>query len=481
MVRSVHTKMSVHVSDQSPNTSEKRSLTEIFGKNSFDRFGDDLTEDILNYLPFEKKFIFRCLSKHCKFCLEENLTKTQWVYIRSKLRGLVQTPLEKMELIARYCPNVTGVEYCQGTIRDVFHLVLENWPNLREVRFTNFYGIRPEDMDRFVEQYGPHLKRLHYAGSLREMINRNTFTKILSSCPNLESVTDECLWDDRHWFMLYMGLSLDTLFDNNELLVTKLNKLLFEHVKSEEKLLTRVVEANKNTLKMVKVLISTETIESMASLFDDLLLLSNLTEISIKTKLCPLTEKYFTERFSQLTESCPAITKIYLNLTYVLAYGSIAKSLFYTFESFPNLKHLGLNISLPFDNYTFVTNEPPRAPKALVTFDLKVYSMHSRLKDKFFERLVQQFPNLQRLVCLQVEDLSTEMLKSLSKLKKLKLIEVEAIHCTATNKQITQGLKDIKKLTQLNLRWTYGRLRPVYKYYPVEVKLPLFQNFDIDH
>src|SRR5690349_4260058 len=32
-------------------------------KSSFDRFGDDLTEVILSYLPFDNKFRFECLSK----------------------------------------------------------------------------------------------------------------------------------------------------------------------------------------------------------------------------------------------------------------------------------------------------------------------------------------------------------------------------------------------------------------------------------
>src|SRR5690348_7145073 len=35
-------------------------------KNSFDRFGDDLTELILSYLSFEDKFRFECVSKRFK-------------------------------------------------------------------------------------------------------------------------------------------------------------------------------------------------------------------------------------------------------------------------------------------------------------------------------------------------------------------------------------------------------------------------------
>ena len=41
-------------------------MTSIYAKSSFDRFGDDLIELVLSYIPFEDCFHFRCVSKQWK-------------------------------------------------------------------------------------------------------------------------------------------------------------------------------------------------------------------------------------------------------------------------------------------------------------------------------------------------------------------------------------------------------------------------------
>ena len=38
-------------------------MTRMYSKDSFDRFGDDLCEEVLSYLTFEDKFRFECVAK----------------------------------------------------------------------------------------------------------------------------------------------------------------------------------------------------------------------------------------------------------------------------------------------------------------------------------------------------------------------------------------------------------------------------------
>ena len=45
------------------------SLTKVYAKNSFDRFGDDVYEEILQYLTFEDKIRLECVSKQWKRCV----------------------------------------------------------------------------------------------------------------------------------------------------------------------------------------------------------------------------------------------------------------------------------------------------------------------------------------------------------------------------------------------------------------------------
>ena len=40
-----------------------RNMKNVYRKNSFDRFGDDLTELIVSYLWFEDKVRLECVSK----------------------------------------------------------------------------------------------------------------------------------------------------------------------------------------------------------------------------------------------------------------------------------------------------------------------------------------------------------------------------------------------------------------------------------
>jgi len=41
-------------------------MSQIYSKDSFDRFGDDLMEVLLSYLSIEQKIKFECLSKQCQ-------------------------------------------------------------------------------------------------------------------------------------------------------------------------------------------------------------------------------------------------------------------------------------------------------------------------------------------------------------------------------------------------------------------------------
>ena len=41
----------------------------VYAKNSMDRFGDDLTEEVIQYLKFKDKIRLECVSKQWKRCV----------------------------------------------------------------------------------------------------------------------------------------------------------------------------------------------------------------------------------------------------------------------------------------------------------------------------------------------------------------------------------------------------------------------------
>ena len=91
----------------------------VYAKNSFNRFGDDLTELIVSYLWFEDKVRLECVSKHWRrlvynkqFVIEFSDFDSNY-NLKSLVRniGTSEKTLNRqaLELILKKCPNITKV------------------------------------------------------------------------------------------------------------------------------------------------------------------------------------------------------------------------------------------------------------------------------------------------------------------------------------------------------------------------------------
>ena len=94
------------------------SNAKVYAKNSMDRFGDDLTEEVLQYLTFEDKIRLECVSEQwqrCvfnkKFVLDTNYPRDNrfWNSLMKVIKSKRQTEVQITESLLKKCPNIKNV------------------------------------------------------------------------------------------------------------------------------------------------------------------------------------------------------------------------------------------------------------------------------------------------------------------------------------------------------------------------------------
>src|SRR5882757_1131711 len=93
----------------------------IYAKDSFDRFGDDLIELVLSYIPFEDSFQYKCVSKQWKrlvFNKQNKLILRYFSKIKYFKRSDSEYTFRAMELIFKNCPNITSIDIHFGYLDD---------------------------------------------------------------------------------------------------------------------------------------------------------------------------------------------------------------------------------------------------------------------------------------------------------------------------------------------------------------------------
>ena len=150
--------------------------------NSFDRFGDDLTEEILQYLTFEDKIKLECVSKQWRrlvfnkeFVIELNFCR----YERQKPFNRLKD-LRKLKTLLKKCPNITKVILFPEKKSSVLSLIGRYCHHIKSLTYE-VYAI-DDNVLSFFRKYGHKLEKLVLFGTngLKE--------QILILCPNVKKV-----------------------------------------------------------------------------------------------------------------------------------------------------------------------------------------------------------------------------------------------------------------------------------------------------
>ena len=83
---------------------------EVYPKESFDRFGDDLCEVLLSYLSFEDRFRYECLSKQFQRFIFTTVSEIT-IHWKFGFISYEESYEKSYESILKKCKNVTRIEY----------------------------------------------------------------------------------------------------------------------------------------------------------------------------------------------------------------------------------------------------------------------------------------------------------------------------------------------------------------------------------
>jgi len=162
--------------------------------------------------------------------------------------------LNKFENIFIKCPNITSIALPQDiqNIDSVFALIIKYCNRLTQIE-SNFKGLSEDMVKEFYQKFGSNLKTIiRFDGN-----NRRNKT-ILSLCP---SVT---------YLDIYFN-SLSIVFNLDQLLVNRLEKIIFNYNSEDMKRFEVLIEKNKMSLKSINISIYSQlTEEELKPLFKGL-------------------------------------------------------------------------------------------------------------------------------------------------------------------------------------------------------------------
>ena len=124
---------------------------DIYGylKNSMNRFGDDLTEEILQYLTFEDKIRFECVSKQWKRCVyprqygleilpSYEQTKDSLIRLYPEIwTSSLSVNIIAFESVLKKCPKIKKFYFETRVDSSVLSLIGRYCPNIKSLKFIN--------------------------------------------------------------------------------------------------------------------------------------------------------------------------------------------------------------------------------------------------------------------------------------------------------------------------------------------------------
>src|ERR1700727_1481575 len=95
-------------------------MSQIYSKDSFDRFGDDLCEVLLSYLSFSHRFRYECLSK-------------QWQRFVFNTQTELYINLNYCKIILKKCPNIQHIYLDSRIDNSKFSLIIKHCNHLNTI------------------------------------------------------------------------------------------------------------------------------------------------------------------------------------------------------------------------------------------------------------------------------------------------------------------------------------------------------------
>ena len=411
-----------------------------YSKLSFDRFGDDLTELIISYLPIKEKFRFECLSKRiqslifnkqAKLILTSDQTETNRIRIRNTIR--VNNPMiginKRLESVLIKMNALTNIEIIGDTfvspygidLNEVLLLLANNCRHLNSLVILNISisNVSDQTITYFGQRCGNKIKELSvFCQPWHGMVNQ-----LLSWMTNLESLKtfsmSSILIDHQKWKVMKTSDKLSPK-------LPKLKTALFTGF-SVENNLEQFAEEYPN----IQLITTLHTLEGIP--FQYLTSLHNLTA-----------DLVFVEprSFQLMAKHCPNLRILEINFRYSNAMEGILRVV----GQLTHLQTLMISANrepLEHNNYGSVADL-----KAIT--GLKCLSLTLDMNDQNLNDIDKHLPDLRVFSVGIIGRMSEKTLKSISRLEDLIAIVIELSTMSAAQKMMTDS--DVIYLLENNHR-----------------------------
>ena len=317
-------------------------MTQIYSKQSFDRFGDDLSEAILSYLPLDDKTRLECVSKQTRRTIYRKQYDLVIDFSKNIFNAVKGTDaLEKraidlkgFESVLKKCQmlNKIDINYCkffedQQRFEQIIGLVIDNCQNLTEIQY-DFTQNSWQTIEKFFANFGPNLKSLELFEK-QLIANKNL---IFNSCLNLKSVR-----------VFHLSDILDEQKD--KCLIRNLKDIEFNYTKSDIKSIETFMRKNKNSLESIDIRVSAGCDDTAIEvLIRQLTEAYKLSKIKVNFSSELTIGCHFAHLFKQIGIKCFKLKSLELTLT--------SESIAINAEIFDSLKYYKLLKRLDLKLYT---------------------------------------------------------------------------------------------------------------------------------
>ena len=366
-------------------------------KNSMDRFGDDLTEQVLQYLTFEDKIRLECVSKQWRRLVYLKHFNIDIEYIQLNILNYLddnkrQSVGQHLESLLKKCPNIRRVDIDLDVLdkSEVLSLIGQYCPRVKSLTYYPDYN--DENVLLFFQSYGHRLEELNLFG------DNEHFEQIFRLCPNLKSVR---LTDN-----------FDHFPKDNEFLA-KLEHSSNIHIHSGD-ICNMVILSSKysQTMKSIDISLNHMTADELKTCFDCISRFENLKELTLNLFTTKVEEPI--DCLSLIGQKCNKL----LDLKFITRF-AITDRFFASFSEFKAVKKLKIELlNNELNSNLILSVECFKHCKQLNELDIN----YPELKEDFFINIASLLPKLKTLRIKSRYQFSKSFIDSFQTMKNIQLI-----------------------------------------------------------
>ena len=373
----------------------------VYAKDSMDRFGDDFTEEVLQYLTFEDKIRLECVSKQWKRCVfqkqfifeidfysHESHNTLNKLIVKDKNYHLNE---EALESVLKKCPNITKVKLSYLNVKSEVMLMFGQYsPHIKSLTHNS------KNIVRFYRKYGHKLEELIL---LRNRSN-DEIKHSLEFCPNLK--------------ILY-SRDLSVLFDEDKEFLPKLEEFGENFTIDSENVNKMQILVNKytKTIKRLDVRLMFLTEEELKKCFECISQFENLRQLKLGFDYYRNSEVAINYCLSLIGQKCNKLLKLDLIIDVSVP---ISDRFFDAFTHFKAIKKLHL-VLWPIQS----VNGSVECFKNCKQLN-ELHICYPKMKEDFLSNIQLFVPNLRSLRIQTREQFSDSFIDSFHSMKDIQKV-----------------------------------------------------------